>query len=86
MATNYKIGDKLPAMSELSKQLDVSGNTIRKALQNLSKQCIVEFARGKYGGTFIVNMPKVEEKQKTFTWLSVNKEHIKAYRSPETIK
>lgn len=82
----YSVGDKLPSMSELAKQLDVSGNTIRKALQNLSKQCIVEFARGKYGGTFIVNIPKNKPKQKAFTWLSVNKEHIKAYRKPETVK
>ena len=80
IAEKYSIGQKLPSMSELSKQLDVSGNTIRKALQNLAKECIVEFARGKYGGTFIVNMPKVEQKKPAFTWLSVNKEHIKAYR------
>ncbi len=83
IAKNYSVGDKLPSMSELSKQLDVSGNTIRKALQNLAKECIVEFARGKYGGTFIVNIPKIPEKQPTFTWLSVNKEHIKAYRTPQ---
>ena len=80
IAEKYSIGQKLPSMSELAKQLDVSGNTIRKALQNLAKECIVEFARGKYGGTFIVNMPKAENKQPKFTWLSVNKEHIKAYR------
>ena len=79
----YTIGQKLPSMSELSKQLDVSGNTIRKALQNLAQECIVEFARGKYGGTFIVNMPK-DVQQPKFTWLSVNKEHIKAYRLQET--
>lgn len=85
IAKDYKVGDKLPSMSELSKMLDVSGNTIRKALQNLAKECIVEFARGKYGGTFIVNMPKIQAKQPAFTWLSVNKEHIKAYRK-ELIK
>ena len=80
---NYSVGQKLPSMSELAKQLDVSGNTIRKALQNLAKDCIVEFARGKYGGTFIVNMPK-DVQQPKFTWLSVNKEHIKAYKLQET--
>ena len=81
---DYSIGQKLPSMSELAKTLDVSGNTIRKALQNLAKECIVEFARGKYGGTFVVNMPKVQAKQPAFTWLSVNKEHIKAYRTLTT--
>lgn len=83
IARNYSIGQKLPSMNELAKELDVSGNTIRKALQNLAKECIVEFSRGKYGGTFIVNMPKADSKPK-FTWLSVNKEHIKAYRLQET--
>ena len=84
IVNNYTVGQKLPSMSELAKQLDVSGNTIRKALQNLAKECIVEFARGKYGGTFIVNMPKDVQSQPKFTWLSVNKEHIKAYRLQET--
>jgi len=41
---------------------------------------ICEFARGKYGGTFIVNIPKEQAKQPAFTWLAVNKEHMKAYR------
>ncbi len=84
IVNDYTIGQKLPSMSELAKQLDVSGNTIRKALQNLAKECIVEFARGKYGGTFIVNLPKDVQSQPKFTWLSVNKEHIKAYKLQET--
>jgi len=79
----YEVGQKLPSMAELAEQLDVSGNTIRKALQNLAKDCIVEFTRGKYGGTFVVNIPKPTEKKPTFTWLSVNKEHIKAYKRNE---
>ncbi len=88
IATKYEIGQKLPSMIELSQQLDVSGNTIRKALQNLSKECIVEFARGKYGGTFVVNIPKIkaDDKQSSFTWLAVNKDHIKAYRTPQETK
>jgi len=85
IAQNYKVGDKIPSMSELALQLDVSGNTVRKALQNLAKECIVEFTRGKYGGTFVVNIPKTQSKQPAFTWLSVNKEHIKAYRTPQNV-
>lgn len=77
---NYKIGDKLPAMGKLSEQLNVSSNTIRKALQRLSEQNIVSFTRGRYGGTFINTVPKVEATG-SFTWLSVNPEHIAAYRT-----
>jgi len=77
---NYKIGDKFPAMGKLALDLKVSSNTIRKALQKLSDENIVRFSRGRYGGTFIVNMPKVEELT-SFTWLSINPEHIAIYRN-----
>jgi len=81
IAKEYNVGDKIPSIMELSEKLDVSSNTIRKALQSLGKECIVEFVRGKYGGTYVVNIPKIQEKKPAFTWLSVNKEHIKAYRT-----
>ena len=79
--TNYKVGQKLPSMDELSKELDVSSNTIRKALQNLEKEHIVEFSRGRYGGTFITRIPEEKESAK-YSWVSVNHEHIKAYKTP----
>lgn len=75
---NYDVGDKLPSMENLSKEIDVSTNTIRKALQNLAKQGIVFFGRGRYGGTFVVDIPETEEKQ-AFKWLSVNTKYVKAY-------
>lgn len=77
---NYKVGDKLPAMGKLSEQLNVSSNTIRKALQKLADQGTVSFTRGRYGGTFITNIPRVEAGS-SFTWLSVNPQHIAAYRT-----
>lgn len=81
IAKNYKVGEKLPSMDELSKQLDVSSNTIRKALQHLEKDRIVEFARGRYGGTFITRIPD-EKENSTFSWVSLNHEHVKAYKTP----
>jgi DNA-binding GntR family transcriptional regulator len=77
---NYQIGDKLPAMGKLADQLNVSSNTIRKALQKLAEQNLVSFSRGRYGGTFVTSIPKVEGGS-SFTWLSVNPQHIAAYRS-----
>lgn len=76
---NYQVGDKLPSMGKLSEQLDVSSNTIRKALQNLSKESVVTFARGRYGGTFVTSLPQVDD-VKSFTWVSINPETIKTYR------
>ena len=68
---NFEIGDKLPSMDALSKEFDVSSNTIRKALQNLSKAGFVHFSRGRYGGTFVTDLPQDEEKQ-AFRWLAVD--------------
>lgn len=76
---NYKVGEKLPSMGTLAQELDVSSNTIRKALQNLASQHILEFTRGRYGGTFITKMPD-EKESATFKWLSVNPDHVEAYR------
>jgi len=81
---NYKVGDKLPAMGVLSKELDVSSNTIRKALQNLAKEKMVSFSRGRYGGTYVTRVPEVredEESGKSFTWVSINPETVKTYRN-----
>ena len=79
---NHKVGDKLPAMGKLSEQLNVSSNTVRKALQRLADQGIVSFTRGRYGGTFVTTIPSVEAgKSTSFTWLSVNPQHVAAYRS-----
>lgn len=74
----YELGDKLPSMEQLAKSLDVSTNTVRKALKNLSNRGIVQFGRGRYGGTFITDIPEDYERQ-TFKWLSVNPEYVKAY-------
>jgi len=68
---NHEIGEKLPSMEDLSKRFDVSTNTIRKALQNLAKQGYLSFSRGRYGGTFVIDLPE-DENQETFRWLAVS--------------
>ena len=79
IATKYNIGDKLPPMNVLAKELNVSGNTIRKAVQSLQKQCLIEISRGKYGGTVIVNKPK-NISNNANRWFSLNEEHAKIYK------
>ncbi len=69
--SQYKPGDKLPSMQDLSKQFDVSTNTIRKALMNLAQQGFITFGRGRFGGTFLIEIPNEEERQ-TYQWLSIN--------------
>mgnify|MGYP002869094636 CR=1 FL=1 len=74
IAQNYEIGSKLPSIMELSKTMDLSPNTIRKAFHNLAKEGYLIFSRGRYGGTFIIDIPEIE--QQPFKWLAVNPQYI----------
>lgn len=77
IAENYSIGDKLPSIMELSKEMDLSPNTIRKAFHNLAKEGYLTFSRGRYGGTFILDIPETETQ--TFKWLAVNPKYAETY-------
>lgn len=73
IAEKYEVGSKLPSIVELSKELDLSPNTIRKAFHNLAKEGYLAFSRGRYGGTFVIDIPD----EQTFKWLSVNPKYAK---------
>ncbi len=76
ISENYDIGSKLPSINEFSLMLDVSPNIIRKAFSNLAKDGILRFTRGRYGGTYVIDMPDVAEQ--TFRWLAVNPQYVRA--------
>jgi len=78
IAKNYEIGSKLPSIMELSKELDLSPNTIRKALNNLADEGYLRFSRGRYGGTFIIDIP--ETSSQSFKWLAVNPKYVEVYK------
>lgn len=69
MVTNHEAGDKLPSMKELAGTLNVSANTIRRAVSELVEQGILYCERGKHGGIYIVEMPAKED---TYQWLALN--------------
>lgn len=77
IAQNYEVGDKLPSIKELSAMLDLSPNTIRKAFHNLAQEGYLVFSRGRYGGTFVIDIPEVESQ--AFKWLAVNPLYAKEY-------
>lgn len=66
----YEAGMKLPSMEDLSEKFDVSTNTIRKALKILSEKGIVDFERGRYGGTFVIDIPQKSDNS-VYEWLAV---------------
>ncbi len=79
IAEKYEIGSKLPSIIELSKELDLSPNTIRKAFHNLAKEGYLAFSRGRYGGTFVIDIPETDEQ--TFKWLAVNPKYAEIYKN-----
>lgn len=79
IAENYEIGAKLPSIIDLSKQLDLSPNTIRKAFHNLAKEGYLAFSRGRYGGTFVIDIPETDEQ--AFKWLAVNPKYAEVYKN-----
>jgi DNA-binding FadR family transcriptional regulator len=48
-----KVGDRLPAERELSRQLNVSRSALREALRTLEIAGVIEMRKGKTGGAFI---------------------------------
>ena len=74
ITTKCKIGDKLPCIRKLAKDFNTSEKTIKKALNNLSEDGYLTFARGRYGGTFIVDIPQISGD--AYKWLAINSEYI----------
>lgn len=73
--SEYKAGDKLPTMQDFAKMFDVSTNTIRKALNNLEAQGYITFGRGRFGGTFLIEIPEQEEHQ-AYQWIAINPNYM----------
>lgn len=76
---NYSIGDRLPSILEMSRQMDLSPNTIRKAFHNLATEGYLTFSRGRYGGTFVIDIPETETQ--AFKWLAVNPKYAEVYKN-----
>jgi len=79
IAENYEIGMRLPSIMELSKEMDLSPNTVRKAFQNLAKEGYLTFSRGRYGGTFVIDIPETDAQ--SFKWLAVNPKYAEVYKN-----
>lgn len=72
---NYEAGDKIVPIRELASILNVSPNTIRRALEELFKNGNLVSRRGKSGGIFIIEMPELE--QEAYRWLALNPDAVK---------
>jgi len=75
IAENYEIGSKLPSINALSHSMNLSPNIIRKALNNLANEGYLQFSRGRYGGTYVIDIPQSEEKP--YKWIAVNTDAVR---------
>ncbi len=69
---NCKIGSKLPTIKTFAEVLNVSAKTVKNALDNLADDGYINFTRGRYGGTFVIELPVSYESG--YTWLALSPE------------
>ncbi len=72
IAENCKVGTKLPSIQNFAEVFDVSAKTIKNALDNLANDGYINFVRGRYGGTFVIEIPVVYKQG--YTWLALSPE------------
>lgn len=74
ISENSQVGDKLPSIKEFSKIYNTSEKTVKTALDNLAEDGYLTFTRGRYGGTFVMDIPQgVNE---AYKWLAINSEYV----------
>ena len=71
---NCKAGDKLPSISNIAEQYGVSPKTVKKALDNVSEDGYLVFRRGRYGGTFVIEIP--QEVKEAYKWLAISSDYV----------
>ena len=74
IAENCQIGDKLPSIRELAASYGTSEKTIKKALDNLSEDGYLAFSRGRYGGTFVADIPQASGE--AYKWLAISSDYV----------
>lgn len=69
---NCQVGDKLPTIKEFAHLYNTSERTIKKSLDNLADDGYIAFSRGRYGGTFVLDLPQTSKE--AYKWLAINAE------------
>ena len=74
IAQNCEIGMKLPPITELADIFKVSPKTIKKSLDNLADDGYLTFTRGRYGGTFVTDIP--QNVNESYKWLAISADYV----------
>lgn len=71
---NCQSGDKLPSIRNLAIKYEVSEKTVKKALDNLYEDGYIRYSRGRYGGTFVIDVPQATTE--AYKWLAISNDYI----------
>ena len=74
IAEHCELGSKLPSISLLAESFGVSSKTVKKALDNLAEDGYLRFSRGRYGGTFVTDIP--QDVNKAYKWLALSSDYV----------
>ena len=55
-------------------QYETSEKTIKKALDNLAEEGYIAFSRGRYGGTFVLDIP--QSSGEAYKWLAISTDYM----------
>jgi DNA-binding GntR family transcriptional regulator len=70
IASNCEVGNKIPTIKDFANEYNTSEKTIKKALDNLAEEGYVTFVRGRYGGTFVTDIP--QPSSEAYKWLAIS--------------
>ena len=69
-----EVGTKLPSIGDFADFFNVSPKTIKKALDNLAEDGYLTFTRGRYGGTFVTDIPQAVNE--AYKWLAISSDYV----------
>ena len=69
-----EINEKLPSIRAFAKEFNSSEKTVKRALDNLAEEGYLMFARGRYGGTFVVDIP--QNANEAYKWLAITSDYV----------
>lgn len=73
---NCEVGHKLPSIKVFANGFKTSEKTVKNALDVLLEEGYVTFARGRYGGTFVTDIPQASNE--AYKWLAISNEYIQS--------
>lgn len=71
---NCEVGDKMPSIRHFAQNYKTSEKTIKNALNILFEEGYITFTRGRYGGTFVTDIP--QGSAEAYKWLAISNDYM----------